>query len=90
MTSSLQQTPTSNKNQEQVALKLDCLKDKVTRYECHKDFLTHCTGEKLIPKGLKLELKPTIGNFDQEFVDEWYCKLNSFPLILMKDITTYC
>ena len=72
MTSSLQQTPASNKNKEQVALKLNFLKDKVTRYECHKDFLTHCTAEKLIPKGLKLELKPTMGNFDLEFVDKWY------------------
>ena len=41
-------------------------------------------------KGLKLELEPTIGNFDQEFVDEWYSKLKGFSLILMKGITTYC
>ena len=40
--------------------------------------------------GLKLELESTIGNFDQEFVDEWYSKLKGFPLILMKDITAYC
>ena len=90
MTSSLQQTPATNKNKEQVALKLNRLKDKVTRYESRKDFLTRCIAEKLIPKGLKLELEPTIGNFDQEFVDEWYSKLKGFSLILMKDITTYC
>ena len=90
MTSSLQQTPATNKNKKQVALKLNRLKDKVTRYESHKDFLTQCIAEKLIPKGLKLELEPTIGNFDQEFVDKWYSKLKGFSLILMKDITTYC
>ena len=90
ITSSLQQTPVTNKNKEQVALKLNRLKDKVTRYESHKDFLTRYIAEKLIPKGLKLELEPTIGNFDQEFVDEWYSKLKGFSLILMKDITTYC
>ena len=81
MTSSLQQAPASNKNIEQVALKLKCLKNKVTRYESHKDFLTRWIAEKLIPKGLKLELKPTIGNFDQEFADEWYSKLKGYSLI---------
>ena len=72
MTSSLQQTPATNKNKEQVALKLNRLKDKVTRYESRKDFLSHCIAEKLIPKGLKLELGSTIGKFDREFIDEWY------------------
>ena len=92
MTSSLQQKRATNKNKEQVALKLNRFKDKVTWYECHKDFLTRCIAalEKLIAKGLKLELEPTIGNSDQEFVDEWYSKLKGFSLILMKDITTYC
>ena len=90
MTPSLHQTAATNKNKEQIAIKLNCLKGKVTRYESHKDFLTCCIAEKLIPKGLKLELEPTIGNFDQEFVEEWYSKLKGFSLILMKDITTYC
>ena len=90
MTSSLQQTPTTYKNKEQVALKLNRLKDKVTRYESHKDFLTRCIAEKLIPKGLKIELEPTIENFSQEFADKQYFKLRGFSLILMKDITTYC
>ena len=89
MTSSLQQTPATNKNKEQVALKLNRLKDKVTRYESRKDFLTRCIAEKLIPKGLKLELEPTIGNFDQEFVDKWCSKLKGFSFILMKDHQIY-
>ena len=33
-------------------------------------------AEDLVPKGLKLELEPTIDNYDQEFVDMWYSKLN--------------
>ena len=78
MTSSLQQKRATNKNKEQVAIKLNRLKDKVTMYESHKDFLTRCIAEKLIPKGLKLELEPTIGNSDQEFVDKWYSKLKGF------------
>ena len=89
MTSSLKQTPATKKNKEQIALKLNRLKDKVTRYESHKDFLTRCIAEKLITKSLKLELEPTIGNYDQEFVDERYSKLKGFLLILMKDIITY-
>ena len=42
MTSSLQQTPATNKNKEQIALNFNCLKDrpdrlkdKVTRHESH-------------------------------------------------------
>ena len=54
------------------------------------DFLNHCLAEKLVVKGLRLELEPTIGNYDQEFVDTWYAKLKSFSLSLMKDIASYC
>ena len=78
------------KTKEQIALKRNRLKDKVTRYESHKDFLARYIAEKPIPKGLKLEIEPTIGNFDQELVDECYSKLKVFSLILIKGITTYC
>ena len=88
MASSSQETPATNKSKEEIALKLNRLKDKVARYESHKDFLTCCITEKLILKSLKLELGPTIENFDQEFVDQWYSKLKAFSLMLMKDITT--
>ena len=71
-------TPATNKNKGQVSLKLNRLKDKVTRYESQKGFLTRCIAEKLIPKDLKLQLEPTIGNFDQEFVDEWYSNWKVF------------
>ena len=47
MTSSLQETPATNQNKEQIPLKLNRLKDKVPRYEFHKDFLTRCIAEKL-------------------------------------------
>ena len=90
MISLLQQTSATNKNKEHIALTLNRLKDKVTTYESDKKFLTRCIGEKLVPKGLKLESEPTIGNFDQEFVDKWYSKLKGFSLIRRKEITTYC
>ena len=60
------QTPTSqviltqNINKEGVALKLNRRKEKHPRYESHKEFLTRCFSEKLVPMGLKLELEPTI------------------------------
>ena len=51
--------------------------------------MNRCLAEKLVPKGLRLEFEPTIGNYDQEFVDTWYAKLKSFSLTLMKDIASY-
>ena len=59
------------------------------RHESHKHFLNCSLAVKLVPKGLRLELELTIGNYDQEFVDTWYAKLKSFSLTLMKDIAFY-
>ena len=42
LTSSIQKISVTNKNKSQTAPKLNCLKDKVTRYESHKDYLTRC------------------------------------------------
>ena len=66
----------TDKNKEQIVLKLNQLKDRAVRYKLHKDFLIQCIAEELVPKGPKLELEPTIDNYDQEFVDMWYSKLN--------------
>ena len=55
----------------------------------HKDFFSQCRAEELVPKGLKLEMKPTIGNYNQEFVDMWYSKLKT-SVTLMKDIAAHC
>ena len=71
------QLGSSDKNKEQIALKLNRFKDKAVRYKPHKDFLSRCIAEELVPKVLKLELEPTIGNYDQEFVDTWYSKLKN-------------
>ena len=84
------QLGSSDKNKEQIALKLNRLKDKAVRYKSHKDFLSRCIAEELAPKGLKLELEPTIGNYDQEFVDTWCSKLKTFSRTLMKDIVAHC
>ena len=49
-----------DKNKEQIALKLNRLKDKAVRYKSHKDFLSRCINEELVPKGLELELELAI------------------------------
>ena len=56
----------------------------------HKDFLSRCIAEELVPKALKLELEITIENYDQEFVDTWHSKLKTFSLTLVKDIVAHC
>ena len=59
-----------------IALELNQLKDEVKRYESCKYFLNYCTAEELNLRDLRLELRPKIGNSDQEFVEEQYFKLN--------------
>ena len=63
-----------------LAIKLNRLHDKNTRFESHKDFLLQCIREKIIPKELKLMFEPTIVNHNQEFLDNWYSKLKQFSL----------
>ena len=42
------------------------------------------------PKGLEFSLEPTIGNGDQEFINNWYSILKEFSFILIKDIENLC
>ena len=85
------QLRSTDKKKEKVALKLNQLKDKAVRYnKSHKGFLSRCIAEELFAKGLKLELEHTIGNYDQELVDTWYIKLQTFSLTLMKEIVAHC
>ena len=84
-------TPTfAEQHKEQQAMKLYRLKDKNARYQSHREFLSQCIESKLIPKGLKLELEPTIDNHNQEFLDTWYSNLREFTLTLMKGIVKFC
>ena len=46
--------------------------------------------EKVIQNGLKIELEPTIGNHDQEFLDEWYQILDQTSFTLMNKIVKFC
>ena len=83
-------TPTfAERQKEQQAMNLNRLKDKNAWYQSHREFLLQCIESKLIPKGLKLELEPTIGNHNQEFLDTWYSYLQEFSLTLMKGIISF-
>ena len=61
------------------------LKEKSARYNWHRDFLS-----KSIQEDLVFTLEPTIGNFDQEFVNNWYTNLKQFFLVLIKQIVANC
>ena len=77
-------------DKEKAALKLDRIKDKSSRYESHNDFISRCLAEKVIPNRLKIELEPTIGNHDQEFLDEWYQILDQTSFTLINKIVKFC
>ena len=71
---------------ERLGQKLNRLNNKAARYESHKQFLEKCIQEKLIPERLRLQLEPTIGNYDDEFLHNWYVKLEKFSLESMTDV----
>ena len=50
-----------------MGIKLNHLYAKSVQFNSHKDFPSRCIQEKLFPKGLELNLEPTIGNYGQEF-----------------------
>ena len=76
----------NNQNPDKLPLKLNQLEDKSGRYVPQKEFLTRCTVNKLIPKGLELSLEPTIGIDNQGFINNLHSNLKDFSFILMKDI----
>ena len=54
--------PPRTHNTDALVIKLNLLSEK-------SGFLSCCIQEKLVTKGLKLGLEPTIGNYDQEVID---------------------
>ena len=60
------------------------MQEKSAQWNSYKDFLTRCIQEKLVPKGLELALELTIGNYDQEFIDNWYSSLEHFSFVANK------
>ena len=56
------------------------------RYNSHIYLLPKCIQVKLDPKGLETTREPTIDNFDQDIVDDWYTNLKQHNkyIVLMK------
>ena len=79
----LEKPTSNNKLKEKLALKLNSLNDKKTRYESHKSFVTKCQKEKVILQGLSIYVEPSIGNQDSEFLETWHERLQFFSLPLM-------
>lgn len=70
--------------------KLDRLHDKKERYSSHRQFLQKCLDNDIVPNGLRLDLEPTIGNHDEEFLQNWYSKLEEYSKNFMKDVLAFC
>ena len=70
-------------------VRLERLRDKEDRYSSHIEFLKECREAKIIPKGLRLDIEPSIGNNDNAFCEKWYRRLEETSLTLMQDIIDY-
>ena len=46
--------------------------------------------EKIVPDGLKVYLEPSISNHNGQVLNIWHKRLESFSLILMSDVLTFC
>ena len=73
-----------------VATKHDRFHDKEARFQSHKEFLQRCLNANVIPNGLKLQLEPSIGNHNDEFLNKWYGKLEAFSCELIADVIEFC
>ena len=64
----------TNKEEEikKLAFCLDRIKNKKIRFLSHKELLEKCFHDKLTLNGLKINLEPTMGNQNEEFVKHWY------------------
>jgi hypothetical protein len=70
-------------------IRLERLRDKQDRYNSHIGFLKECHEHKVIPKGLRIDVEPSIGNNDEGFCNKWFSHLESFSLTLISEIITY-
>ena len=73
-----------------LAIKLNCLKDKEAKFESHKSYLSRYINDVLQPKELELMPEPIIGNHYQFFLDNWYSSKKQFALSLLKNIDQFC
>ncbi len=53
-------------------------------------FINICYKEKLIPQGFQIDLQPSMGNHDGNFLQQWYKKINDFSLDLLQHTMKFC
>ena len=67
---------------------------KKAKYESHESLLTKCRKEKVILQGLSIYtdtyLHRSIWNQDNEFIETWHGRLQSFSLTLISDVMKFC
>ena len=76
-------TDTRNNAKLKLAFKIDNIRNKNERYDSHVAFLKRCVDSDIIPNGLKCYVEPSIGNRDEEFLNEWHAILNECSKKLM-------
>ena len=80
-------------NEEEIkklAFHRDQINNKKIWFLSHKEFLEKCFHDKLTPNGLKINLEPTIGNQNEEFVNQWYKIWDDCAKQLMKMNIKFC
>lgn len=82
--------PEYSREKEHLTFKLDKLNDKKARFESHEAYLTKSLTNNLIPNGLKVYVEPSIGNRDEEFLTQWYGRLDEFSRTLTRDVVGFC
>ena len=80
---------TDDEATDQLSLKLNRLTEKLCRYESHKYFISKCLNDKLIPEGF-WSLEPSIGNHEDEFLQQWYEDVTKFLLTRMEATVKFC
>ena len=75
---------------EETFRKLRKANDKAIRYSLHRETLMKYLDKDLVPRGLRINLVPTIGNQVEEFVTKWRDTLHKASKGLMELIVEFC
>jgi len=75
---------------EETFRKLRKANDKAIRYSLHRETLMKYLDKDLVPRGLRINLVPTIGNQVEEFVTKWRDTLHNASKGLMELIVEFC
>lgn len=75
---------------EETFRKLRKANDKAIRYSLHRETLMKYLDKDLVPRGLRINLVPTIGNQVEDFVTNWRDTLHTASKGLMELIVEFC